>query len=242
VTVLFWLKKFSMQIAIVKNLWRYPVKSLLGESCQQLTINSRGVVGDRFYAVTDKQGKFGSGKNTRRFKKMKGLFEFAASYQDGNLMVRLPDQTGSENLSEINLALSECVGQTVTLQKEQDVPHFDAGAIHILTTSSINWLKAQLSDAVIDERRFRANIILKTDSAEPVEQNWLGKTIKIGEVTLQITDKTQRCAMTGFKQSDLPREPAIVECIAKHCDSDFGVYAKVIETGMIRQNDVVQLL
>ncbi|MFT4930085.1 MAG: hypothetical protein ACI8WB_006221 [Phenylobacterium sp.] len=231
-----------MQVAIVKNLWRYPVKSLLGEDCQQFTINSRGVEGDRFYAVTDEQGKFGSGKNTRRFRKMNGLFEFAACYQEGRLMVKCPDQAVTDNLSEINLALSECVGQTVTLQREQDVPHFDAGAIHILTTGSIEWLKAQLPDAVIDQRRFRANIILDTDSVEPVEQNWLGKTIKIGDVTLQITGKTQRCAMTGFKQSELPREPSIVKCIAKQLNSDFGVYAKVIETGMIKQNDVVQLL
>ena len=30
----------------IKRLWRYPVKSLLGESRTELSIDSRGVVGD----------------------------------------------------------------------------------------------------------------------------------------------------------------------------------------------------
>ncbi|WP_019507435.1 MOSC N-terminal beta barrel domain-containing protein [Pleurocapsa sp. PCC 7319] len=31
----------------IEGLWRYPVKSLLGESCEVLRIDRRGVVGDR---------------------------------------------------------------------------------------------------------------------------------------------------------------------------------------------------
>ncbi|MBW4533907.1 MAG: MOSC domain-containing protein [Pleurocapsa minor HA4230-MV1] len=31
----------------IKRLWRYPVKSLLGESCRELSVNKRGVIGDR---------------------------------------------------------------------------------------------------------------------------------------------------------------------------------------------------
>jgi uncharacterized protein len=53
----------------IAELWRYPVKSMRGEQVEALTIDSRGVKGDRLFAVTDVDGKFGSGKNTRRFRK-----------------------------------------------------------------------------------------------------------------------------------------------------------------------------
>ena len=42
-----------MVIGHIKELWRYPVKSLGGESCQQLKLAERGAVGDRYWAVHD---------------------------------------------------------------------------------------------------------------------------------------------------------------------------------------------
>ena len=65
-------------IATVVELWRYPVKSLLGEELDQVEMEERGVVGDRLYAVTDREGKLGSGKTTTRFRRLDGLFELRA--------------------------------------------------------------------------------------------------------------------------------------------------------------------
>lgn len=44
-----------MLIGHLKELWRYPVKSLGGESCEQLELTAAGVVGDRHWAVYDPQ-------------------------------------------------------------------------------------------------------------------------------------------------------------------------------------------
>ncbi|WP_255433139.1 MOSC domain-containing protein [Alcanivorax sp. 24] len=49
-------------------MWRYPVKSMLGERCKTLRMTERGVGGDRLFTVRDTEGRFGSGKNTRRFR------------------------------------------------------------------------------------------------------------------------------------------------------------------------------
>jgi uncharacterized protein YcbX len=53
---------------------RYPIKSLLGERLSTVEVDQRGLVGDRLWAVRDADGKLGSGKNTRRFRRMPGLF------------------------------------------------------------------------------------------------------------------------------------------------------------------------
>ena len=55
-------------VGTVSRLWRYPVKSMLGEECRELAVEARGVAGDRLYALRDAEGKLGSGKNTRRFR------------------------------------------------------------------------------------------------------------------------------------------------------------------------------
>jgi uncharacterized protein YcbX len=58
---------------------RFPVKSMLGEVLTAADVTGRGLAGDREWAVRDPDGKFGSGKNTRRFRRMPGLFDFRAT-------------------------------------------------------------------------------------------------------------------------------------------------------------------
>ncbi|MFK8049227.1 MAG: MOSC N-terminal beta barrel domain-containing protein [Halioglobus sp.] len=49
--------------ASVSQLFRYPVKSMIGESCKTLTIGSTGTLGDRVWAVRDeKRGGIRGGK------------------------------------------------------------------------------------------------------------------------------------------------------------------------------------
>ena len=84
-------------IGTVTSLWRYPIKSLLGEKCQTLDRDQRGVVGDRLFAIADENGKFGSGKTTRRFVKIDRLFELQAHYADHVPVIQFPD--GLTNIS-----------------------------------------------------------------------------------------------------------------------------------------------
>jgi uncharacterized protein len=64
----------------VVSLWRYPVKSMLGEELNSSYVTERGLVGDRVYAVIDKQtGKVASAKNPRKWGK---LFDFRSIFID----------------------------------------------------------------------------------------------------------------------------------------------------------------
>ena len=107
------------KIGTVKSLWRFPVKSMLGEQLAELHINSRGVVGDRAWALRDLQ-------NTRvaSAKKFVGLLKFHAKYEaepeDGKLppvKITLPDGRGihaaDANASEV---ISEALGHGFHLE------------------------------------------------------------------------------------------------------------------------------
>jgi uncharacterized protein YcbX len=56
----------SEPVGTVEALWRFPVKSMLGEELDAADLSKRGVVGDRAYALVDKQtGKVASAKHAK---------------------------------------------------------------------------------------------------------------------------------------------------------------------------------
>ena len=64
----------------VLSLWRYPVKSMMGEELQACAVTDRGLLGDRAYALIDPtNGKVVSAKNPKKWGR---LFQFGASFDD----------------------------------------------------------------------------------------------------------------------------------------------------------------
>lgn len=221
-------------LGTVARLWRYPVKSMLGETCERVDIDARGVQGDRAYAVRDSDGNLGSGKTTRRFRHIEGLLGFRALHRDGALEIFFPDgQRIAGGDPEVNGALSGALGIPVTLVREERVSHFDSAPLHIVTTASLRWLQA-------DERRFRPNIVVEMPGDAPAEQGWIGKTIAIGDsVVVRIVEPTERCVMTTSAQAELPADPRVLKRIGRDANLQFGVYAEVLSPGTIACGDSV---
>ena len=68
----------STAVGTVVSLWRYPVKSMMGEELNASEVTDRGLLGDRSYALVDSSdGKVASAKNP---KKWRGLFDFRAAF------------------------------------------------------------------------------------------------------------------------------------------------------------------
>jgi uncharacterized protein YcbX len=227
----------------VVELWRFPVKSMLGERCETLRVRPRGVDGDRIFAIRDSSGKFGSGKSTRRFRKMDGLFRFKASYRDHVPHIQFPNgEVVSGDAPSIHQALSAALGQSVVLAREAEISHLDAAPVHLLTSASLEWLRAALPAADIDARRFRPNLVIELPGSGLVEQAWIGKRLRVGEqVELAVSAATERCGMVAFAQSELLEEPSVLRHIAQQATLKFGVYAQVVVPGVVRLNDSVTL-
>src|SRR5438093_1024070 len=78
----------QIELGTVVSLWRYPVKSMMGEELNTADLTERGVVGDRAYALMDSStGKLASAKNPRKWAK---LFDCRAAFVD---TPRLGDKT-----------------------------------------------------------------------------------------------------------------------------------------------------
>ncbi|WP_406402135.1 MOSC domain-containing protein [Streptomyces sp. NBC_00879] len=81
----------------IVGLWRYPVKSMMGEELNASDVTRRGLLGDRQFAVVDAlTGKVAGAKNPRKWG---NFFDFRAAYL-------APPQAGSE-LSPVRLTLPD---------------------------------------------------------------------------------------------------------------------------------------
>jgi uncharacterized protein YcbX len=110
----------------VVSLFRYPVKSMMGEELNASHITERGLLGDRAYAIVDaSNGKVASAKNPRKWGR---LFDCRATYVEPpqsnerfpHVRISLPDGTfvTSEDRN-VNQILSDLFGREVTLERRE---------------------------------------------------------------------------------------------------------------------------
>lgn len=236
-----------MIVGTVRELWRYPVKSMRGERQASLLLDRRGALGDRLYAVRDEAGKFGSGKTTRRFRRMDGLLRYRAVYTGDLPLITFPDGAALRGDDPaIHAALSARLGFPVTLEREARISHLDAGPLHLVTTTSLRTLGASLAAGTLDARRCRPNIVIElveSGAGGYPEDTWQDRELSVGtNVRLHIAGRTERCVMVGMAQDELPADPHILKAIVRENAAGLGVYAGVISPGVIHVGDHITLL
>jgi uncharacterized protein len=112
----------QIDVGSVASLWRYPVKSMLGEELSAAEIASRGLCGDRNYALVDaSNGKVVSAKNPRKWPQ---IFEFHAALAQGStrdlitppVCITLPNGVVVDSREpEVDGAISNVLGRPMTL-------------------------------------------------------------------------------------------------------------------------------
>ena len=274
----------EVETGSVVGLWRYPVKSMMGEELNAAEVTERGLVGDRQFAVMDAStGKVAGAKNPRKWG---NFFDFRAAYveppESGSKLpavrLTLPDGTVvTSEQPDVAQVLSRALGREVAFAEAQhdgessaaqaeeywpdiegldyrdtvtewELPagaFFDLAVVHLLTTATIERLRALYPEGRFEVRRFRPNIVVATgpDQQGFVENDWIGHTVAIGdEVRLRITGPCPRCVMTTLPQGDLPKDAGILRTAAQNNHANVGVYADVVKGGTVRRADEVTLV
>src|SRR5437667_2166566 len=114
----------QVQAGSVVTLWRYPVKSMMGEELNSSEVTGRGLLGDRQFAVVDRAtGKIGGAKNPRKWG---NFFDYRATYVEGprtgsklpSVRITLPDGTVATNeQDDLSEVLSRAFGRDVAFEE-----------------------------------------------------------------------------------------------------------------------------
>jgi uncharacterized protein YcbX len=292
----------SEPVGTIGALWRFPVKSMLGEELDAVDLGEGGIIGDRAYAIRDREtGKVASAKHPKLWPNLLGCrAAFVEPPRPGDELppVRIQLADGDSVLSDagdVDAVLSRFFGRDVELapaaqngytidqyhpdEENYDpdghrdevveaqlgaaffnqrglpsaVPEgsfFDLFPLSVLTTSTLDRLGELEPQSRFDARRFRMNVIVDTAAPGFVENEWLGRTLAIGdEVALGVALPDPRCVMPSLEQEDLPKDSRILKALAQHNRIDVagslypcaGVYAVAEASGAIRRDDRVSL-
>jgi uncharacterized protein YcbX len=160
-----------------------------------------------------------------------------------------PDVEGADPAGNRDAVVPQKLGSALfaSLEMESPLPvgsFLDVFPVSVLTSSTLAKLTRQQPQSRFDVRRFRMNVILKTESDGFVENEWIGHTLGFGETTrLSVALHDPRCVMVTLAQDDLPRDTDILKALVRDNRVQLGdlgafpcagVYAVVAASGAIR--------
>ncbi|MFQ1004197.1 MOSC domain-containing protein [Modestobacter sp. SSW1-42] len=232
----------------VLEVWRFPVKSLLGERLEHAELGAEGVVGDRGWALFD--AGTGFGLTARRVPEL--LFAAGRLRADGTAEVVLPDGTVTTD----DDVLSDWAGRRVTLRPAGEVvgdrryenpadvddeggrwnPFSGAdGAFHDNADARVTLLSTGTLGSW-DRRRFRANVAL----AGAGEDELVGRRVRLGGAQLDVVRRVPRCVMTTRPQAGgVARDTGVLKTIHRERGGALAVGAVVTAPGPVAVGDAL---
>jgi uncharacterized protein YcbX len=220
--------------ARIAALYRYAVKSMAGAELARVDVGPAGIPGDRGWALRETAtGRAASAKRFAPLMLCRARFtdEPAAGNPPPPAEIELPDGARTRtDAPGANAMLSRLLGADVAFAREDDgAGHFDAKPLHFLTTASLATMRAE-TGLDFDARRFRPNVLVALDATGRPEDDWPGRTIRIGAVRVRVLMPVKRCVMTTLPQPPLAAEKGILtEVLAR--GGALGVYGEALAAG-----------
>ncbi len=123
---------------------------------------------------------------------------------------------------------------------------FDDASISVISLGTMAGI-GRAAGVDLDRRRFRANIVLETHSAEPfIENAWVGGTLMFGErepmPAVNLTMRDLRCMMINLDPDTGKQDGRILKAVVRLNANNAGVYATVVRPGTIHVGQAVSLV
>lgn len=232
----------------VASLWRYPVSSMGGERLDRAPVTGSGVEGDRIWGLLDASNEriASPGREKHFIQVPRGHARFTgdgiAISSDGAGWAGPDDRGVLRQLSDV-FGFMPVLKPFVPFGGEGFRPRYEHAPIHLITTAGMRSLERDMPGSVIDERRFRPNVVVDwPDEAEAMpEQGWIGREIRIGDVVLRGREPCGRCGFITIEQEGLPLDVELLRNVVRRYGRNFGIYCDVVTPGEIRPGDTVSV-
>ena len=208
----------------VAGLWRYPVKSLAGETLSTTEVGVNGIPGDRVVWVLGPEGV----RTSRRHHRLLGLRGTLSL--EGHALI---DGHPWESPEALALA-RRAAGDDAWLEASDEHDRFDILPLLVATDGAVAAFGR-------DVRRLRPNILIGgVDGLD--EREWPGAELHIRNLVVRLESLRGRCPMTTVDPDTLDRDPEVLRDIGRRFRGRLALDASVARAGTIAVGDTVTLV
>jgi len=231
-----------------------------------------GIIGDRIFAFAKdldlEQAKLfekspderkGKWNKVLTLKNSPALNKYNFIFKEEKLTLTLKDQeilsidinqlSEREALSNKITELEHSLKQPIVLMKNNEFPFFDTSisnkvdfinSVSFLNIQSINDFQKKI-DKNIETSIFRGNICV--DNIEPWEEReWIGKVIKINNVSFKVEKNIPRCVAINLKPQTDDNSFNLLQSLKKTYNHfDMGIYLTALDDGEINIGNSINI-
>jgi uncharacterized protein len=233
-------------IGHVRELVRYPIKSMAGTPAESAFLGWHGLEGDRRFAfrrIGDQSGF--PWLSASRLPELLLYRPFGLDESTGEPLpthVRTPSGAEVELRSKVleNEIAERFRNPVELMQLKHGI--FDDASVSVISWTTIAAICRE-AGVELDTRRFRANVVLDTDDAEPFEEDrWIGGRLVFGDsgAAVSVTARDVRCMMISLDPDTAKQEDGrVLKSVVRLNANNAGVYGTVVQTGTIHVGQTV---
>lgn len=246
-----------------------PVKSVSFQSIQSCEITKNlGMANDRIFAFSrnidlEKAKIIEKSPNERKLnnfltlKNSPVLNKYNFVYEDNRLTltqdnkdlmsISADDQNERLLLSNRLMELENSLMKPISLLKNSDFPFYDTShsnkvfnSMSLINLNSIKDFEKKINDK-IELQRFRANFYV--DGIEALEErSWIGKIIKINNVSFKVEKNIPRCVAINLKPQTDDNSLNLLQSLKKiYNHFDMGIYLSALSDGRIEVGNEIEV-
>lgn len=203
-----------MVVGTLASIWRYPVKSLRGESLTGAEVTVTGIAGDRTAALFATRGHARAGKPYR-------------GKEDDRLHLT----------RDVEEARTFGARRGVELERRDGGRFFDTAPISLIVDRWLDELSSLLGRA-IEPERFRPNFVVRADAAfDAGEAELTGAHLQLGAVRMRVIKPIERCVVTTYAPHGGPSDPDVLRTIVQRRNTWMGILCEVVCPATARVGD-----
>ena len=251
---------------LIKSINYCPVKSVSFQSIEKSNIKKNlGMTNDRIFAFSRgidsnkskllekdpnqrKLNNFLTLKNSPALNKYNFFYKnekLTLTYQEKELVTISPDNEEERLLLTNKLTeLETSLIKPITLLKNKDFPFYDTShsnkifnSMSLINLKSVDDFESKINQKVEFER-FRANFYVEGIDAWE-ERNWIGKIIKINNVSFKVEKNIPRCVAINLKPKTDTKINLLKSLKDQYNHFDMGIYLTALDDGDINVGDNV---
>ena len=231
-----------------------------------------GIVGDRIFAFSkgldlnqaqlfekkleERRGKWNkilTLKNSPSLNKYNFIFDnnkLTLIENSNEILTIKSDEIGEyQLLSNKILELENSIQKPIFLMKNKNIPFFDTSiskktvlthSVSLINIKSIEDFKNKTNQE-FEIQRFRGNIYVDGIGAWE-ERNWIGKIIKINNISFKVEKNIPRCVAINLKPKTDDSSLNLLQSLKKTFNHfDMGIYLTALDNGKINTGDIISI-